>query len=132
LFCLFPAIEVVEQVDRLLVGTLYAAIAILACGAGVWAGLGASFPRAVDDPSSLQNVGHDTPPELASANDILVDVGLPASYASTGLIKGDGNLFAVLVNHVGAIPPNAGILGSGSAEVFDHERHLLQHQAVTE
>jgi hypothetical protein len=74
----------------------------------VWAGLGASFPRAVDDPSSLQNVGHDTPPELASANDILVDVGLPASYASTGLIKGDGNLFAVLVNHVGAIRPNAG------------------------
>jgi hypothetical protein len=104
----------------------------LAGGAGVWPGLRASLSRPVDDPSLLQNVGHDTPPVLTSANDILVDVGLPASYAPIGLIKSDGNLFAVLVNHTRAIRPNAGILGSGSADLFDHVGHLLQHYAVTE
>jgi hypothetical protein len=98
----------------------------LAGGAGVWPGLRASLSRPVDDPSLLQNVGHDTPPELARAN------GLPASYAPIGIIKSDGNLFAVLVNHTGAIRPNAGIWGSGSADVSDHEGHLPQHYAVTE
>ena len=117
---------------RLLVGTLYAAIAILASGAGVWAGLRASLPRLVDDPSFLQNVGHDTRSRMTSVNDILADVGLPADYAPIGLIKSDGNLFAVFVNHMGAIRSSARISGGGSADVFDHEGHLLQHYAVIE
>ncbi len=108
---------------------VYAMLAWTAIALGIWAGLTVSAPPAHSITSVVRPAGTLS---CSGVREIAAGAPLPADYILIGIVEIDGSCFAILSKQAGPLPTKDTVSGGGSADVFDHQGHLLRRYIATE
>jgi hypothetical protein len=116
------------ELSRLQAAAVYAMLTWTAIALGIWAGLKVSARPA----HSLTSVVPRTSPlSCRGVREIVAGAPLLADYVPIGLVEIDGSCFAILSKQAGPLPGENTVSGGGSADVFDHQGHLVRRYIAT-
>ena len=114
----------------LTLGAAYFVAAVTAISLGICAGSIASS-RVHEGRQHLMTVEASNKARASDPNDPDADLSFPLNFVPTGLIKIDGNCFAVLAEQIAGVQKNGAGRG-GSAEIFDRSGRLRRRYIAAE
>jgi hypothetical protein len=115
------------ELSKLQAAALYAMLTWTAIALGIWAGLKVSA-----QPARITSVVRRTGPlSCRGVREIVAGAFLRADYIPIGLVEIDGSCFAILSKQGGSLPGEDTVSGGGSADVFDHQGHLVRRYIAT-